>query len=197
MNKSIQYLALLALCMLILAAPTCEEDDSSRKTEQLEREKLQAVTEDFSSGSLTSRNLQAFEYRAAEKLMDYTDYLNIVYNQDLDGTFRSHANENIRDLFTGRSAPENPLPSGTDPRSYSSIELLVNSIEIITPLEKQVTETYRGSLQYRVKITGTAGSDTLILHSSINRMVMQLQMTLKDFGGNSLLVWEVLLHDEK
>jgi hypothetical protein len=125
MNRRIKYLILLAVCILTMAAPTCEEENPSREARQLEREKLQAVSEDFSSGSLSDRNLQAFEYRAVEKLMDYADYLSIVFNQELDVAFRSRANQNIRNLFTGRSAPDIPVPTGIDTLSYSSIDFLI------------------------------------------------------------------------
>ena len=197
MNKSIKYLILLMASMLTLASPTCEDEVSSDNKVQLEQEALQAITEDFRTESLTKRNLDAFEYRALEKLMDYSDYLNIVYDQNLDEAFQYQASENIMDLFTGRSAPINPLPPRIDPGSYSSIKFLADSIEIIIPLEKQPTETYIGSMQYSLKILGITGSDTLNLDSSLHRMGMLLQMSLKDFGENSLLVWEVLLSDDK
>jgi hypothetical protein len=197
MNRSLRYIIMLAVCMLTLASPTCVDDVSFDKKVQLEREQLQAVSEDFSTGSLTKRNLIAFEHRAAEKLMDYNDYLSIVYDQNLDEAFHYQAGENIRNLFSGRSAPENPLPFGIDPESYTSIIFQLDTIEIIIPLEKQPEETYKGSMQYFQKILGITGSDTLNLDSSLHQMGMQLQMSLKDFGEDSLLVWEVLLREEK
>ena len=52
-------------------------------------------------------------------------------------------------------------------------------------------------MQYSLKILGITGSDTLTLDSSLHRMEMLPQMRLKDFGENSLVVWEVLLSDDK
>ena len=193
MNRNLKYLLLITGALLTLAAPTCEDEVPSGSKYEAEREKLQAVTADFSKESLTARNLEAFEYRASEKLMDYADYMGILYNRNLDEAFRSQARENIMDLFSGRSAPLDPLPEGIDPEAYSSLQFVIDTIEILVPLEKQPTEIYEGRMQYSREILGIAGSDTLNLDSSIHQMGMILQMGLKDFGGKSLIVWEVSL----
>ena len=197
MNRSLRHLALLTGCVLSLSSPTCEDDVSSRREVQLEREALQAATEDFRSALLTNRNLEAFEFKAIEKLMDYADYLNIVYDQNLDEAFRNQAGENIMDLFADSSAPANPLPARIDQGSFSFIKFLIDTIDIITPLERQPAETYRGRMQYSLRILGITGSDTLDLDTSLHEVGMLLQMGLKDFGENSLVVWEVLLSVEK
>jgi hypothetical protein len=193
MNRTLKYLVILSGGMLTLASPTCEDEVSSDKEMQLKREALQAVAEDFRTESLTSKNLEAFESRAKEELMDYADYLNIVYDQNLDSVFRDRAGENIKDLFTGRSVPPCPLPAGVYPGSFSTIHFKVDSIEVISPLKKQPTETYEGGLQYSLNIYGIREQDTINLESSLCRMEIRLQMNLKDFGGDSLLIWEVLL----
>ncbi|MFC2115154.1 hypothetical protein ACFLTU_01670 [Bacteroidota bacterium] len=196
MNRNLKNIILLASGLLTMASPTCEEEVSPKQRKQERLEQLQAVAGDLRSESLTRRNLDAFEYRAVEKLMDYADYLNIVYDQSLDETFHYQAGENIRDLFTGRSAPENPLPVSIDSGSYNSIKFLIDTIEITTPLERQSKEIYTGSMRYFQKILGITGSDTLNLDTSLHRMGILLQMSLKDFGENSLIVWEVLLSDD-
>ena len=197
MNRKLKNKLLLASGLLTLASPTCEEEVSPEHRRQEHLEHLQAVAWDLRSESLTRRNLDAFEYRAVEKLMDYADYLNIVYDQNLDETFHYQSSENIKDLFTDRSSPENPLPARIDLGLYSSIKYLIDNIEIIVPLEIQSKEIYRGSMRYSQKILGITGSDTLNLDTSNHQMEMMLQMILKDFGENSLIVWEVLLNDDK
>jgi hypothetical protein len=193
MNRTLKYLLILSGGMLTLASPTCEDEVSSDKEMQLKREALQAVAEDFRTESLRTRNLEAFESRAKKKLMEYADYLNIVYDQDLESVFRDQAGDNVKDLFTGRNAPSSPLPAGFDPGSFSIIKFRIDSIEVISPLKKQPTETYEGSLQYSLNIYGIREQDTINLESSLCRMGIRLQMNLKDFGVDSLLVWEVLL----
>ncbi len=193
MNRSLKYIILLAAGLLTLASPTCENEVSSEYRRQERFEALQSVSEDFRSESLTRKNLEAFEFKAVEKLMDYADYLGIVYNNEVDKSFRDQAQENINRLFTGRSAPEEPVPSHINPELYNSLQFLIDSIVIINPFYREVTETYRGSVQYSLQILGINSADTIILESSINKIEMILQMDYKEFGENSLLVWEVLL----
>jgi hypothetical protein len=183
--------------MLTLASPTCEDNVSTDNRLQVDREALQVITEDLTSESLTRRNLDAFEYRAVEKLRDYADYLNILYDENLDEAFHHQAGVNIKDLFSGCSAPENPLPAGIDPGAYSSFRFITGSVDIIVPLEKKAEETYAGSMQFSLKILGITGSDTTDLYTSIHQTGMMLQKRLKDFGEDSMLVWEVLLSEEK
>ena len=125
--------------------------------------------------------------------MDYADYLTIVYNNDIDTAFRNQAMENIHQLFAYRSAYEQPVPDHIIPGNYRSLQFIIDSIEIINPLERQVTETYKGRMQYSFQILGITATDTMNLDTSLHQMGMLLQMRLKDFGENSLLVWEVLL----
>ena len=179
----------------MLSSPTCVENGSPGDKLAVNRETLQVIAEDFTAESLTRRNLNAFEHKAVEKLWDYSDYLNILYNQNLDSAFRDQAGENIKDLFSGRSAPENPLPAEIDPESYSTLRFAVDSVDIIIPLQKKTKETYKGSMQYFQKISGISGSDTLILDLSLHQMGMILRMRSKNFGEDSVLVWEVLLSD--
>ena len=197
MKKGLKYLMLLAACLLILASPTCEEEVSPEQRRQNRIEELQGVAEDLRSEALTRNNIEAFEFKAVEKLIDYADYLDLVYNSNLDNSFRNQAQENIKRLFTGRSAPGQPVPDNIIPENYNSLQFIIDSIEVINHLERQVTETYTGRMQYSFQILGITGMDTLNLDSSIHQIGMQLQMKVKDFGENSLLVWEILLSDEE
>ena len=70
MNRSLKYIIPLATGILTLASPTCEEEVSPGLKRQERLEELQLVAEDFRSESLTRRNLDAFEYRAVEKLRE-------------------------------------------------------------------------------------------------------------------------------
>ena len=195
MNKILKYIILLTAGLLTLASPTCEEEVSPEQRRKKQLERLQTVAWDLRSESLTSKNLEAFEFKAVEKLMDYGDYLGIVYNNEADNSFRDQAQENINRLFTGHSAPDEPVPAHINPDLYNTLQFLIDSIEIINPLYREVTETYRGNMQYSLQILGITSADTIILESSINKIDMILQMGYKEFGENSLLIWEILLSD--
>jgi hypothetical protein len=196
MNKMLKYHALIAACLITFTAPTCEEEDASERGRKQKQEALQAVSEDFTALSPAERNLRVFEYRAMEKLMDYGDYLCLKYDRNLDSAFRSRAGENIKDLFAGHAAPPDPLPVGMDVASYASLQYLVDSIEVLAPLRKDTTGSYKGRLKYSQKVLGIMQSDTLLLDASLRQMGMLLQMQRKGFGDDTLQVWEVHLYDE-
>jgi hypothetical protein len=130
-----------------------------------------------------------------EKLVDYTDYLSIVYDKGAEQVFRELARENISQLFVGGTAPPAPVLPQIQPARYHSLKFIVDSVEIVKSLAKEPTETYRGTIRYTMQILGITASDTLQLDSSSREIEMVLQMGYKDFGDKSLLVWEVLLKD--
>ncbi len=195
MIRNLRYTIPVIWCMLTLASPTCEDDVSSGNKLPVDREALEIITEDLTAESLTRRNLDVFESRAVEKLWDYEDYLNIQYDRGLDKIFHDQAGESIKDLFANRSVPENPFHVKIDSGSYNSILFLVDSVDIIDPLKKEAAEIYTGSMQFNLEIYGIAGSDTFQLHTHLHQMGMLLQRRLKDFGEDSVLVWEVFLID--
>ena len=190
-------MVLLSGCLLMLSAPTCEDNNSVGGELLSEMEELQSLTADFTAGSLTRANLEAFENKAVQKLKDYSDYLNIVHNPEIDETFRSRASESLRDLFEQRSIPENPVPGCTENQPYSYVGFIIDSVGITDPLEYQSEGSYRGRMQYYFSISGYTGSDTVNLYSSFEEMSMHLQMIKKDFGNDSVVVWEVLLASQR
>lgn len=197
MNKYLKYGLLMAVVVPFLSAPTCVDEPSRDERHNERPEGLDAVSEDFRSKVLTPRNLEAFEAKAKEKLMDYADYLGIKYDHEVDQSFREQAQENISRLFTGGSAPGEPVPARINTDLYNSLQFLVDSVEIIDPLTREAAETYTGSIRYSMQILGITSADTIILESSIRRIPIILQMGYKEFGEDSLLIWEVLLGDNK
>jgi hypothetical protein len=193
-----KYGLLLACLVPFLAAPTCQEAPTQAERRELRDrrlEELDAAGNDLRSEVLSARNLRAFESRATEKLVDYADYLSIVYDKSAEQAFRELARQNISQLFVGGIAPPAPVPPQIQPARYNSLQFMVDSVEILKPLIKEPTETYRGSIRYTLQILGVTASDTLLLESAAREMEMVLQMGYKDFGDKSLLVWEVLLKD--
>jgi hypothetical protein len=195
MKAYLKYGLLLACQVPFLVAPTCQEEPypAVRRVQRLEE--LDAAGNDLRSEVLSARNLRAFESRAMEKLVDYTDYLSIVYDKGAEQVFRELARENISQLFVGGTAPPAPVLPQIQPARYHSLKFIVDSVEIVKSLAKEPTETYRGTIRYTMQILGITASDTLQLDSSSREIEMVLQMGYKDFGDKSLLVWEVLLKD--
>jgi hypothetical protein len=143
--------------------------------------------------SLSEDNLEAFEFKAAEKLMDYADYLGIVYSEGYEASFRQQARKIISAYFsTSEYAEMTLIPTGIS-TTYDSYHFLIDSVDIIDPLQRETDTRYTGSMRYVEKILGSNQTDTTLISYSHKTIGIILQMDYKDFGENSLLVWEVLL----
>jgi hypothetical protein len=176
-----------------MAAPTCESETSQVDYRQSKIYRLEAVSEEFTAGSLSDRNLEAFEFKAVEKLMDYADYMGIIYSERYEASFRQQARQNISTCFNSAENAEIALhPDGLS-GSYKSFIFRVDSVEIIDPLQRETNTRYSGNMWYVEDIFGSEPAETTLIGHSRKTIEIILQMDYKDFGENSLLVWEILL----
>ena len=193
MNKFFKYCSLLAVCFMFMAAPTCEDEIYPVDTRRDHIYRLEAISDVFTSESLSDDNLEAFEFKAVEKLMDYADYLGIIYSEGFAASFRQQARQNITAYFNTGENAEMALSPGSISGSYKSHHFLIDSVDIIKPLYRETDTRYTGSMGYAELILGINTTDTIIVSHSHKAIEIILQMDYKDFGENSLLVWEVLL----
>ena len=193
MNRLLKYSILLAVCFLVMAAPTCEDEISQADTRMNRIERLEMVSNDFTSESLSSRNLEVFEFKAVEKLMDYADYLEIIYSEGFAESFREQARQNITGFFNTSENSEAALILKNISGSYNSYRIRIDPVDIINPLHRETDTRYTGSMSYDEMILGISSTDTILISHSQKTIGIILQMAYKDFGQNSLLVWEVLL----
>jgi hypothetical protein len=193
MNKMLKYSILTILCFWVVAAPTCEDEISPVDARMDHLARLETVSEAFTSESLSDDNLEAFEFKAVEKLMDYADYMGIIYGNDYAESFRGQARRNITDYFSVREYAETALNYTGVSASYDSHHFYIDSVEIIDPLQRETDTRYTGSMGYVERIRASNQSDTTLISHSRKTIGIILQMDYKDFGENSLLVWEVLL----
>jgi hypothetical protein len=193
MNKMLKYSILITLCFWVVAAPTCEDEISPVDARMDHLERLETVSEVFASESLSDDNLEAFEFKAVEKLMDYADYLGIIYGDGYAPSFRQQARKNISIYFSSGEYAEMALnPIGVSV-AYDSHHFYIDSVDIINPLQRKTDTRYTGSMVYVERILASNQTDTSLISHSHKKIEIILQMDYKDFGENSLLVWEVLL----
>jgi len=193
MNRLLKYCILLTVCFLVMAAPTCEEEISPVDARRNQIDRLEAVRDDFTSESLSDKHLEVFEFKAVEKLMDYADYLGIIYSEGYAASFRQQARQNLTGFFNTSENSAAALIPRSFSGSYQSCIILVDSVEIIDPLHRQTDTRYTGSMSYAEMMLGINNGDTIIFNQSHRTIEIILQMDYKDFGEKSLLVWEVLL----
>ena len=178
---------------MVMAAPTCEDEISQADTRINRLERLEMVSDDFTSESLSARNLEAFEFKAIEKLMDYADYLEIIYSEGFAESFREQARQNITGFFNTSEISETAIILKNISGSYNSYHIRIDPVDIINPLHRETDTRYTGSMSYDEMILGISSTDTILISHYQKTIGIILQMAYKDFGENSLLVWEVLL----
>ena len=193
MNRLLKYSVLLAVCFMLMAAPTCEDEPYPVDPRRDHIYRLEAVSDVFTSESLSDDNLEAFEFKAVEKLIDYAEYLGIIYSKDFPASFREQARQNINGLFTSHENAATALIPKILSGYSNSYLMLIDSVDIINPLSQEANTRYSGSMRYAEMILGINHTDTILLSHSQKTIKIILQMDYKDFGENSLLVWEVLL----
>ena len=193
MNRLIKYSILLTVCFWIVAAPTCENDFSPVNARRDHLTRLETASEVFATESLSEDNLEAFEFKAVEKLMDYADYLEIIYSDGYAESFRQQARQNIFNLFDTNENSEAALIDGSFSGPFNTYQIMIDSVDIMDPLLRETDTRYRGSMSYDEKIHGLDQAETILISHSQKTVGIVLQMGYKDFGENSLLVWEVLL----
>lgn len=193
MNRALNYIILMAVCFMVMAAPTCESETSQEDYGQSRMYRLEAISDELSAESLSDRNLDAFEFKAVEKLMDYADYLGIICSEEYAATFRQQARQTVSTYFNTIENAEMALHPCSLNGSYKSLIFRMDSVEIIHPLQREATARYTGNLCYVEDILGAGPADTTLISHSRKMIELILQMNYKDFGENSLLVWEVLL----
>jgi len=193
MNKKLKYSILVTLCFWVVAAPTCEDEISPLDARMDHLVRLETVSEVFASESLSEDNLEAFEFKAVEKLMDYADYMGIIDGDWYAESFRLQARSNIAAYFSTREYAEMALYPTDVSDAYDSHLFYIDSVDIIDPLQRETDTRYTGSMRYVERILGINHTDTTLINHSRKTIGIILQMGYKDFGENSLLVWEVLL----
>ena len=193
MNKKFKYNILITLCFWVVAAPTCEDDTSQVDARMDHLVRLETVSEVFTSESLSDDNLEAFEFKAVEKLLDYADYMGIIYGDGYAESFRQQARRNIAAYFSTSEYAEMALnPTGVSD-VYDSHHFFIDSVDIIDALQRETDTRYTGRMGYVERILASNLTDTTLIGRSHKTIGIILQMGYKDFGENSLLVWEVLL----
>ena len=177
MNRLLKYNILLAICFWLVSAPTCEDEISPVDARMDHLVRLETVSEVFASESLSDNNLEAFEFKAVEKLMDFTDYMGIIYGDGYAESFRQQARRNIAAYFsTGEYAEMALNPTGVS-AAYDSHHFYINSVDIIDPLQRETDTRYTGSIGYVERILASNQTNTTLIGHS------QTKSTAKTIGA--------------
>ncbi len=207
--KLLKYIWILIIIYLACTARTCVEDEDAaafreEKSVIAAKDSIRLV---FTSDSVSYLSLRSYELTAAEKLIDFADYLKISADTTLDTEFRRHALEMAGSQFITKDAIMEDwyhgCPINTDKarETKGSVLALLNTdywampekIETINPLIMQNDSTYKGRLSFYQKWLSFSGYQNPANISGPLTIDFYLIKTMKYFGGQQLRVWDIYL----
>ena len=178
----------MMLLFLVVTAKTCEDHsvDAIREEEAELNTSIDSIRQEFQSEHLSETDLAAFEEKAKQKLADYADYFLIVSDTSLDTSFRNQAGAMIRELFyTGETPAGFPICLNS--------RLFIDSMAVAESLHRSGKQEYTGVLAFRQECRSVTTMDTIIVDISCKRISVYAAKTVKIFGNDTLLVWNVFL----
>jgi len=177
------------MLVLLLTAEKCETDSSTFESRE---DVYQTIQNEFTNDEISSESKMAFEKRAVQKVKDITDYINICADTSYSAEFRLQARQMIKDAFLSEQDQQQFLTElGIKEDSVSQIlfttfggqfQARVNSIAISKAFQLTADNDYNGELSLNI----SAGE--MIAEEKVK---IVLRKALKQFGENSIYVWEV------
>ena len=210
------------LGLLVLASPTCSEPDpwanahiqedeqlvvDYNEVDRIRTDMVQSFEKEFEIEKLDEVKLNAFEERAIEKIQDFGEYIMIYSKQDYDTAFRSQAGKMILDLFIDNNVLINIDLSSEksedltlfgfleqlDSCEYDELNVSSQDFVLDSPLQSSGDSFYKGVVSYSNRIVGVRSGDSLLIHSTTNRVEIIVKKVNKKFGNRSSLIWKVFL----
>ncbi len=202
------YLLVAILGYLLLSSKSCSnrrEENTATKEENLNTEKT-AIKNEFTSEYLAGESLKAFESKAKQKLIEYSDYYNLLSNSQLTDSFRNQTKQMMKELFVNDAtqisnnsrhfkaqtsfasiaSKGSILPSGTS-------TLRLDSIEVSESLHLLSDHLYKGELSFVSQFrSGTSGNTTQTPGIAMKAEFFVVKIS-KTFGSDTLQVWNVSL----
>jgi hypothetical protein len=206
------FIAILAY--LVLSSKSCgsdEKDDAAKKDAELAKTKV-SIKNEFESDDLSRKSLKAFEVKAKQELVDFSDYIGICSDKKVDESFKSQARRMILDMFVSDSTRINSLmfneqdgknfliKESLDMISstvYNSMAFTFDSIEVVKSLRRVDDLNYKGSLSFSRRLKVISANDTVITGSVRMEAEIFASKVFKPFGKDTLQVWSVFLGEIK
>jgi hypothetical protein len=200
------------LAFLIFSSKKCDspENEDAAREEMAFNAYLDSINKGFEADHPSTQALQAFEVKAKQKLVDFADYLQIYMDKSLDESFKDHARQMIRDLFISDSILINLQVSDELKEKNVTImdflkvvsasgsvtpAVIIDSIEISEPLQKVSDSKYAGSLKFSLQFKGSASQDISRTESNNNTVEIIAAKIKKQFGRDTMQLWQVFLGD--
>jgi hypothetical protein len=198
------------LAYLLFCAKSCESPEGGEtESQEVELAKIKdSIKSEFESDDLTKKTLRAFEVKAQEKLVDFSDYLNLYVDHSMDDTLKNQIRQMISELFVSEDvtikmnlSPEanekglnlNELLMTDFARAYDSVVFRVDSIGVLKPLRPQDEFSYFGILEFKQTVKSYSSSGNIFTNSRKASIEIQALKVEKSFGSDTLQIWKVFL----
>lgn len=176
-----------------------EDSEDAEEGYDEEQQESDDANYGLSGNALSKENLEAFEERAIQKLMDFIDYGQIIANEEYEYSFREEAVSQAIILFSSENSliSSNLIVNDSNLR-WTVEELLkvikispetiyldkISEIEVVKGLSEVNAGLYKGLLRAKTQ----SYRDVPFVDC-----VIVLKKTTKQFGSEKQEIWEVKL----
>jgi len=205
-NKNSYFLFFL-ICYIVLSARSCEDQVVMENIEFSEQVNL---IENGMLAQLPDNNsLAAFEEKAKQKVIYFSELLNIISNSKLDPSMRESARSNLFELFAEKNASVNfryekanvsikdsliSFINSINRSEYaSSYKLIDESLWIKKKLKIQNDSLYTGILSFDLSTAKGVSNSPDIPFVFSYEADFYLKKIHKNFGTTEKLIWQVFL----
>ena len=208
--RSLHIIALLS-AFFISSSESCDstaEEEQRRKKERL-HQKIEIIKDGFESDYLTETAKIAYEEKAKQKLVDFSDYFTIYSDKSMDTLFRQITGKMMLDLFDkdvtklelkldddeNRCRMNNieELLERLPDSEYDILQLKIDTIQTYKAIERINETTYVGILSYIQSVEGIMDNDTTLVDVITMRSDFYVRKISKNIGMESKRIWKVFL----
>ncbi len=164
---------------------------------------FQQLENEFTSPRLSSKSIQAFELRGIQKIQDFTDYIALISDPNLNDNFRARSMQAALKLFVHDSIPINVMDLETNLSQSISIKVFLEHLkqnktnkinwtftDPTTPLTAQPINLESYHWKSMGQMTQEFGQQKSSNQVTFN---IALQKIEKKFGTRSKIIWEVFI----
>ena len=208
MNRKFLHIILIAIVLYSCAGESKDENTLAIPTESAKKADDLGGGEIFTelekdNEALTTEQLEALQVRAIQKFQDFTDYIKIISDNDVDDNLKNHSVQLALDLFINDTITisSSDIYENLDTNASTTISLakFVNTLahssglqifitiktsKFINPLRINSFNKYSGMIESTFLVNGKETS------KKIDVQLIEIQ---KEFGENSQSIMEVRL----
>ena len=204
------YIVALLFTFFIFSSDSCDSSIEEKQRRKKERfhQKIESIRDGFESDYLTEIARIAFEKKAKQKLVDFSDYFTIYSDKSMDTLFREKTGEMMLGLFYHSETKlefklddsEKSIRMDTEElmdrlqkSEYDVLQMDADSIQTYSALERINESSYMGILSYVQSIQGIMDNDTILIDVTTMQSEFYVMKVMKNFGTESKRIWKVFL----